>query len=143
VLVQVGPLSSGAVTSWVSYARTVLARGPGTDPAGPALDADAVAVFEQFLDEWEVRAARNPEFLWIAEVDPDQARYLSHAFFSVVSGLATEADRRGFPLAPPEADEFYRALVTAFLDALAQEGGDSSAFADELRESWPGFKPEV
>jgi hypothetical protein len=143
VRVQVGPLSSGAVISWVSYARDVLARGPGDDRAGPPLDADAVIVFEQFLDDWENRATRDDEFLWVADVDPDQARYLSHTFFSLVSELAREADRRGFPLAPPEADEFYRALVTAFLDALAQEGGDSSAFADELRESWPGFKPEA
>jgi hypothetical protein len=151
VHVQLGPLPAEGVRLWLAYARVVLDRleaklagdEPPALPGGvPTVPPDLVDTFSHFLDEWEA-AARGDTFTWSDEVDPEQARYLAHFYFALVSLLADEAQARGFPVAPPEGDEFYLALVSAFLDALAQEGGDNTAFVDELRVAWPGLKPEA
>ena len=52
------------------------------------------------------------------------------------------AEQRGYPISPPEGEEFYRAVIIAFLDALDREGGTYAAMAAELRTEWPGLKPE-
>lgn len=127
---------------WVAYARTVLAQHLAGRRDGD-LDPTVVAGFEAYLDEWDhTAAAGDGEFLWSVDVDADQARYLAHAFFNVASGLATEAEARGFPISPSEGDEFYRALVTSLLDTMTTEGGPVAAFAEDLRDRWPGLKDD-
>jgi hypothetical protein len=141
--VQVGPLPSEGVSLWIAYARTVLGQlQAGTSPGGPIpLEPAVVDAFEQFLDDWDRTARRGPEFVWIAEVDPEQIEFLAYAFHNVATRLAAAAETRGYPLAPPEGEEFYLALVTSFLDALEQEGKVTAAFAEEIRGTWPGLKP--
>lgn len=137
--VQVGPLGSSGVLAWVAYARTVVDEATSGRHPELTLEPEVAAAFRGFLDEWQAAAEAGGEFLWATEVDPEQVEFLAHAFHHVAVALANAAERRGFPLAPSEGDEFYLALVTAFLDALGREGGARSEFAEELASTWPGL----
>jgi hypothetical protein len=141
--VQIGPVPSGSVTMWVAYARTVLAEAI-TRPRKHAvrISPEAIEGFESFLDQWDDHARTDEEFLWVAEVNPEQVEYLAHAWFTIAAALAEEADARGFPLAPSEGEAFYQALVTAVLDALAHEGRSLLEFSEQLRTDWPGLKSD-
>ena len=144
--VQVGPVSSASVIAWVGYAREVLGRVTGHEETGsPAVGPDAVASFERYLAAWAEIAARSPQFLWTADVDPEEVEYLAYTWFvlagQVLAGDATTARaRRGLPRRPPESEEFFQSLVTAMLDALSQEGRSLHEFAEQLREDWPGLQ---
>ncbi|MEZ5141135.1 MAG: hypothetical protein R2726_01250 [Acidimicrobiales bacterium] len=141
MLVRVGPVASGSVTMWVAYARTVLAQAtarPGEHGIAPEL----IEGFEQYLDEWDTAATGTHEVIWEVDLDPEQVRYLAHAFHRLALGLAEEAERRGYPISPPEGDEFYRCLVNGFLDALELESEPMREFAEELRTTWPGIKDD-
>lgn len=141
--VSIGPVASNSVTAWVGYARKALAEvldEPGGE--GVWLPEDTVTTFERYLDEWEAAAAADDPVRWSAEVPSEEAEYLSHAFFRIVTNLAAQADERGYALAPDAGDEFYRALVGGFLDALEAEGHGSEEFAEHLRSFWPGLGTE-
>lgn len=128
---------------WVLYARTVLAQAlthPGTP--GETLPPEAVERFEHYLDAWEDVAALDTEFVWIDDVDPEEIEFLAHTWFGLARDLAEEAEQRGYPLAPPEGDEFYQALLTALLDALTAEGRSMREFSEMLRAQWPGLKDD-
>jgi hypothetical protein len=140
VRVQIGPVSSSSVTSWVGYARKALddvLSEPGGE--GVWLPDDTVETFRKYLTTWEDEAATGDPFRWEAEIAADEAEYLSHAFFRVASHLAARADERGYTMAPPEGDEFYQALVESFLAALDSEGNSSQEFSEHLRSFWPGL----
>lgn len=139
--IRVGPVSAGSVRLWVAYARTVLGQvltGTGTRPA--TLSPDVVEAFETFLDTWDDLAASGEEFVWEADVDTERVEHLAHVWFTVAAGLADQAERRGFPMAPTEGEEFYQALVAALLDGLAHEGRSLQEFAEQLKDAWPGLK---
>jgi hypothetical protein len=141
--VQVGPVTSGSVTLWVAYARTVLAQAlSGSDPAVPAPAPEAVEAFERYLNTWEAIAERDTEFLWVADVDAEEIEFLAHVWFGMATALAERASKRGFPLSPPEGDEFYQALLRALLDGLAHEGRSLLEFSEQLRDAWPGLKED-
>lgn len=141
--VQVGPLPSGGVGMWIAYARTVIAQVLAhPNQLGTALSPDVVEAFEQYLDQWDDVAARGPEFLWTTEIEPERVEFLGRAFFTIADGLARAAQERGYPISPPEGEGFYQALVKAFLDALAQEGRSRLEFSEQLRDEWPGLKPD-
>ncbi len=140
--VHVGPVPSGSVIIWIAYARTVLAQSLAHPGTHAPLPTEAVDAFEGFLDRWEDTASVGTEFVWTADVDPERVEYLAHVWFQLAARLASEAEARGFPLAPPEGEEFYQALVRALLDALAQEGRSLLEFSEQLREDWPGLKDD-
>jgi hypothetical protein len=143
VRVQIGPVSATSVTAWVGYARKSLEEVVG-EPGGDGvwLPDDTMATFMSYLDQWENAANGVDEMRWEADVPADEAEYLLHAFFRVVSNLANKAEERGFALAPPEGEEFYRALVASFLAALKEEGHGSEEFAEHLRSFWPGLEDQ-
>ena len=128
---------------WIAYARTVIGQQlahPGH--MGVTLSDEIAEMFESYLDEWEAVAESSPEFLWVTEVDPERVEFLGRAFFTIADGLARAAEDRGYPISPPEGDEFYQALVTGFLSALADEGRSRAEFSEQLRDDWPGLKPD-
>jgi hypothetical protein len=136
VRVHLGPVPTEGATAWIRYARQAVAEkaaAPDSDP----LPADALAGFVRFLDEWEAVAAHSTTFLWEADVDPDTVEYLALALYRFASELDEAARRRGFDLMPDEAMPFYRAVVTAFLDAMATESEAIAAYAEDLRTDWP------
>jgi hypothetical protein len=140
VRVQIGPLSSHGVQPWIDFARQALAgTANGERPNATDLEPAVVEAFEGFLDEWEALARRSPEFLWVAEVEPEKAEFLAYAFFNLARGMANAAEARGYRLAPPEGEEFYQALVAGFLDALEQHGKVTAAFVEDIRSAWPGL----
>ena len=141
MLVRVGPVSSGSVTLWVAYARTVLGQAT-VRPGEHAVPDELIEGFEAYLDEWELAAAGGSEVVWEHDLDPEHVRYLAHAFHRIAVGLAAEAERRGYPISPPEGDEFYQALVSALLDALERDSEPMREFAADLRTTWPGLKPD-
>jgi hypothetical protein len=139
--VQIGPVPASSVTAWVGYARKALDEvvgEPGSD--GVWLPEDTVTTFVQYLDAWEEAAVGVDEVRWAADVPAAEAEYLSHAFFRVVSNLAARADERGYTMAPPESEAFYRSLVQGFLVALDAEGHGSQEFSEHLRSFWPGLE---
>jgi len=128
---------------WIAYARTVIGQLLAhPDQVGASLPIDVVETFESYLDQWDDLASREPEFLWVTEVDPERVEFLGKAFLTIADGLARAAEARGYPISPPEGDPFYQALVQGFLDALAQEGRSRLEFSEQLRDEWPGLKPE-
>ncbi len=139
--VRVGPLSSAGVGLWIAYARTVITQTlvrPGQLEV--TLTPDVVELLERYLDIWERVAAGCATFEWEAEIPTDEITSLGGTWFLIASHLAEVAERRGYPISPPEGEEFYRALITAFLNGLDDEGGEYAAMADELRAEWPGLK---
>ena len=133
-------MTATSVTAWVGYARKALDEvvgEPGSD--GVWIPDDTLATFSGYLDQWEVAATGVDELHWSADIAADEAEYLSHAFFRVASNLAARAEERGYTMAPPESQEFYRALVTSFLAALDAEGHGSQEFSEHLRSFWPGL----
>jgi hypothetical protein len=140
--VQIGPVESEGVLAWVAYAREVLATLGSSNP-GPqgSLDASVLDAFQGLLTEWHDTAKGSSEFVWIADLDPEQTEFLTHAFHNVAVGLAATAEARGHPAAPPESESFYQALVDSVLWALQSQDGVSAAFAEEMRASWPGLRP--
>jgi hypothetical protein len=141
VRVQIGPVSATSVTAWVDFARTSLEEVVGQPGAeGVWLPDETVATFVHYLDEWEKAATGVDEMRWAAEVPAEEAEYLLHAFFRIASNLANRAEDRGYTLAPPGSEDFYRALVTSFLAALDAEGHGSQEFSEHLRSFWPGLE---
>lgn len=131
---ELGPVPSASVRSWVGNARAVLA---GVRRAGDHLPVelpdDVEAAFIGYLDEWDERAAAIEPFVWAADVDVDQTRHLVVYFFSLVSLDDATWVEHGLPFAPAEAEPFYLDLSRAVGDALAAadlEVGPS------IRASW-------
>ncbi len=141
MLVEIGPVPSASVRSWVDNARAVL-RGvrSARDPLPVEIPEDVADAFTAYLDEWEDVARRVDPFMWAADVDMEQARHLVVYFFSLLS-LGDEIwEAHGLPFAPPEAEPFYLAVSEAVTEALAaadQEVGRS------IKASWPeeGTRP--
>ena len=136
----VGPVPSRSVTMWIAYARTVLTQATAHRAAIPALDAALIEEFEHYLDEWEAIATSEPEFIWRTDTDPERLEYLAHSFLQLVEVLDQRANERGYPISPPEGEEFYQALVSSLIAALAAEPDSSGPFSEQLRERWPGLK---
>jgi hypothetical protein len=141
--VEIGPVPAASVTAWVGYARKALDEVIG-EPGGAGvwIPEDTVATFTSYLDQWEVAATGVDEVHWTSEVPADEAEYLTHGFFRIASNLAARAEERGYTMAPPEGDEFYKALVTSFLAALDEEGHGSQEFSEHLRSFWPGLEKD-
>jgi len=141
--VQVGPLPSAGAGLWIAYARTVVSRAiVRPDELGVDLTPSAVEAIEDFLDEWDAAAAEGPEFLWETDLDPVRLVELGGAWLEIARALARDAERRGYPMSPPEGEEFYRSLVFGFLGALDAAGGPHAELAEQLRQEWPGLKAE-
>lgn len=147
VLLRVGPVAASSALAWIGYGRSVLGRAAAEDAERsrddrslPPLEPEVRAVFSTFLDEWEDLAHTGDPVIWSVEIPPDRGEFLTHAFYRLADRLAEEAADRGVAAAPPEADEFYQALVTGILDALAQEGRATAEFGEQLRQGWPGLK---
>jgi hypothetical protein len=142
VRVQIGPLPAVGIDLWIAYARTVIGQVLG-HPKHMAVDLDpgAVEAFDRYLLVWEELADSNPQFLWVAEVEPEQVEFLGKAFLAIATALAGAAEDRGFPMAPTEGEEFYRALVNGFLEALAHAGQAQVEFSEQVRDQWPGLRP--
>jgi hypothetical protein len=140
MLVQLGPVASSSVTMWVAYARTVLGQTMAHPDRSPALDEGLLEQFELLLDEWDASARASSELVWTADLDAPSVERFARSFFDLVSGLAADAEDRGYPISPPEGDEFYWALVDAMLGALTEAGGRHAEVAEQLRGQWPGRK---
>lgn len=135
---HVGPASSSSALAWIGYARSVLDRSDGIVGAD-ALPDEVRDRFGALLGAWEDAARRSDELHWEADVEPDEVEFLAHAFLRIAEALAERAERGGGPSAPPEGDEFYQALVTGIVDALAAEDRARAEFAEQLRQEWPGL----
>lgn len=135
--VHVGPLPSETASAWIAFARSVLDDGLGAET--PDLSPEVRAGFAAFLGEWETVARASPTFLWETDVDPEQVEFLALALHRVASELSEAAVRRGYGLMPEAGAPFYRAVVTAFLDAMGGESRALAAYSEELRSSWPGL----
>jgi hypothetical protein len=145
---ELRPVPSASALAWVGYARGIVAEIAATggrlpDAPDTSVPAEVLEAFSGYLDEWERVARAGPVFRWSGEADAETVEYLVHALYNLARGLAERAERRGVSAMPPEGLDFYDALVVGLLDALAEEGPEPArAFAEELREFWPGLELE-
>ena len=137
VRIEVGPVRSFSVLSWVAYAHATLDRNEGQMPD------DVVLGFRALLGEWAAVAEQRPKFRWVTDLPMDVVEYMVHAFYRIAQRLADEAELRGHAIAPADSDEFYWALVRSLLAALSDGGGSAGEFAEHLRAFWPGLTPDV
>lgn len=136
-LVHLGPLAGSSARAWLSNAKRVVALArASSDPALSRLPDEVADAFDGFLDEWLALAAGADEFVWEGEVDPDAVRPLAAYWFHLAKLVAERADELHLPVAPPEAEPFYLALVSAMTDVLLAED-DPDHFGDKVREMWP------
>jgi hypothetical protein len=145
VHVEIGPLSSASAHAWVDYARGVIKelRDSGGKVDGPqtvTMKPDVLDAFSTYLDQWDAAANAGETFRWAGDADPEVVEYLLHAWFNLAKSLLARNEERGTGFAPDESRPFYNAMVVALLDALEGEGqAPTIAFAEELREFWPGL----
>lgn len=129
-------VSSASALAWISFARDTLKDAAG-DP-GISIPAETMAVVEGYLRDWEVKAQAGPALSLQVEIPTDELEHLGHVFMKVSQFAVDKADRRGFDVSPPEADEFFASLSEAVIDALEYSGeGSAEEFATGLRNDWP------
>lgn len=136
MLVHIGPVPSDSARMWIAYARTVLAGSIAG--GGERIPEGVVLAFEDHLNAWE-DAAQGTTMTWSGEVDPDQLRSLALAFLHIADDLAAQAERRGYPISPPEGEAFYQSLVAAVVTALEHHEEGHALLSDQLRTTWPGL----
>lgn len=136
VSVTVGPASASSARTWAAGSRRTLA----TIKARPELGvpAEVIEAFEDYLDLWEPEMS-GEVFTWTGEVDSERLRHLA-AHWARVVNLARDDDVTGIAPADPEAQEFYDALATGFVVALATADAlTTEEFAPKFEEVVPAF----
>ena len=138
---RIGPVPASSARWWAGYARDVLANVVSEPGTLADVDDSMLVAFGEFLDEWEQLAinTNGGDFTWSMELDAGQVLTLVEAFHELVVGLSDAAEQRGYALAPPEGEEFYRSLVEGLLDGLVETGGTAGERGAELRAAWPGL----
>ena len=136
--VELGPIESSSVIMWIAYARTVLAQELGR--RRPVIQPEVIEEFERYLDEWDRIAATDTEFRWSGEIAAAQLRVLAEQYFTLAIELEERTQARGYSISPPDGEPFYHHLVRAIVHAFEQERDDLQAFAEHLRDDWPGYK---
>ena len=140
--VELGPLPSEAVLTWVAYAEAVVAALKAEASSLPHVEAEVLQSFERYLAQWKAAARAGDVFRWSGDADPEAVEYLLHTWFNLAQALSSRPDD-GFPRSPAEGQVFYDAVLTAVLDGLRAEGRETTTlFADHLRAFWPGHQPD-
>jgi CheY-like chemotaxis protein len=137
VHVSVGPVSARSGRAWATASRRTLE----TVKTRPDLDvpADVVASFERYLGEWEQAMADGSDvFRWTGEVDAAELQHLA-AHWARLVNLARDDSETALAPADPLGQEFYDALATAFVTALAAADGDRERFAPIFEDVVPEF----
>ena len=141
--VVVGPVSSGSAKEWLAYAREVVDDLDSLAPGECFSTPEVRSIFDGYLQAWEETAAAGGEFVWSCDVPPEQIEYHVHAFHQVATMLAKREADIGEPQSPESGRPFYAAVLRGALGALEVEGPSSAAFAQELRQFWPGEELEI
>ena len=136
--IELGPLPSASAIAWIDNAWRVLSMMSDRRDVPFGVPPAARIAIESYFQEWLATAALGPEFHWTGEEDPDTVRLLVRYWYSIATLVHTRAEELGLPVAPAEAEPFYRAVVDAVLEALDDEGRkDLADLATELRLRWP------
>ena len=138
--VVVGPVSAQSANAWLAYARGVVDELDHLAPDQCFSTPEVRAIFDDYVSDWETTAAAGGTFTWQRDVAAEQAEYHVHAFHQVATMLERREQESGRHHAPPEGEEFYRALLTGVLAALEAESAASSEFAQHLLQFWPGHE---
>lgn len=134
--VVIGPVDVRSAEAFVGYAHQALDDVGAMAPGECFTTPEVMAVFRGFVDAWG-EAAVGDEFVWEQDLPPEQVEYNMHALQRVAGVLAERAEREGRQL-PPEAEDFYIAMLHGVLTALETGGPASAAYAKHLAEFWPG-----
>ena len=136
VALSIGPVPMGAARAWLTQARAALERA-GSLPPAEMPPASIVERFEALLDEWGAAVDdERPMFEWNAVVPAENVRTMASHWASVASAFR---DQRVVALdaPPPEARDFYDAIVAGVTHALAAI--DNEHFVETFSEVVPGF----
>lgn len=134
--VDLGPVDASSAHAFVDYGWLVL-----NAPPGRALSGDVQQEFRRYLEQWARSARPGSAVRWSHETTCDEAKYLLHAFHRLVTDVEVRLLRKELPPFPAQAEEFYRALVRALLEAVAAESATCATWADDLGRFWPGIDP--
>ncbi|HUP85681.1 MAG TPA: response regulator transcription factor [Acidimicrobiales bacterium] len=136
VPMTVGPASSASARLWAAASRRSLDAIRGRPDLG--VPADVVLRFENYLEEW-VPMMDGEVFAWTGEVDPDELRHLA-AHWARLVNLARDDEETDLAPADPGGQEFYDALATGLVLALAAADEDEAElFAPKFEEVVPEF----
>ena len=137
--ITVGPASVASARTWAAASRVTLAtikRRPDLGVPDEVVDA-----FEGYLDLWEPEMT-GEIFHWTGEVDAERLRHLA-AHWARVVNLARDDAESAIAPADPEAQEFYDALATGIMEALAAaDATTTEEFAPKFEEVVPEFSEE-
>lgn len=132
----VGPASTSSARTWAAASRVTLE----TVKARPdlAVPAEVIAAFEEYLDLWEPEMAGDV-FFWTGEVDAELLRHVA-AHWARLVNLARDDSEADIARADLGGQEFYDALATGFVEALAAADAlTTEEFAPKFEEVVPDF----
>jgi hypothetical protein len=135
--ITVGPVPSTSALAFVTQARKQLVDVDESSALGAALTPDLVEAFEGYLDEWDRAAHLGTEMHWSVDVEPDYLEFAVNGLFQIVRHLDEHGDLIDAP--DDERLPFYRALVSGLLHALESDEAANVAYAEQLRDFWPGL----
>ena len=139
VTMTVGPASSASARTWAAASRRTLETIK--DRPDLAVPAEVLETFEEYLSQWE-REMSGDVFLWTGEVDAELLRHVA-AHWARLVNLARDDSETGIAPADPEGQEFYDALTTGFVQALATaDASTTEEFAPKFEEVVPDFVAE-
>lgn len=138
-LVTIGPVPAASARAWIASARETIATvGRRPDLGVPP---DVVAAFAGYIDDWAALADGGETFLWTGSLDPGMVRHLAAHWARLVTLARADPEGSGLRRAAPESEEFYNALATALLEAVAVD--DAEGFTDRFEEVVPAFDADV
>ena len=121
---------------FIEHVRLGIAVLRDPDVALPFDFPEEVALeFQRYLGMWEEAARKGGDFYWTGEDDDDFVRHLVTYWYNLASLVDREPDKYGVTRHAPEADEFYRPMMTQLLDGLA--AGKHAEFGARMRDAWP------
>lgn len=138
--IELGPYRSSAAHEWLAHARelvTLVAANRAQLPFN--LPDEIVDELRWYIDEWDTAASKADEFRWAGDVDRGDLRNLLTYWLNLAR---VSNDRPELGVSAEGAREFYPAVVSDILDALAAHDADA-AFSRRLRAAWPGLSEVV
>jgi DNA-binding NarL/FixJ family response regulator len=134
--VRVGPIPSDAALDWVdNTARIIAAVRRRPDVLDTPVDDVVFETFDHYLAVWRDIAVGNDEFTWAARASADDVERLVSAWASIDRLTDAQLSELGIEWSSPLGRQFFDALTTAVLEALAAHEATAN-LASRLQPQW-------
>lgn len=137
VTIQLGPVPSSAARVWIRNTSAIVqAVRDHKDELGIDVPDEVTDLFLRYLAEWLDVAEAHDEFYWAAAADVRNARRLIEYWAAIDALTDEQMARLGVTWSPPEGEQFFVALTTAVLEALARHDSTDDLVAMLRRQRW-------